>query len=116
VRLTVVSESRISGPHRLAKYTGTSGSTQGDTKEASPAPKAAKSDMFSISVPVTALMLIDLTQNFKLNNNHSIIVSPSTEGLLLKGEAIYCPDVIARSISDEAISRMIIPGYFSGQK
>jgi len=48
IRLTAVFESRISGPHRLAKYTGTKGSTQGDTKEANPAPKAAKSDISSI--------------------------------------------------------------------
>ncbi len=46
VRLTTVFESRISGPHKLAKYTGTNGITQGDAKETNPAPKAAKSDIF----------------------------------------------------------------------
>ena len=49
IRLTAVFESRISGPHRLAKYTGTKGSTQGDTKEASPAPKATNNDISSIT-------------------------------------------------------------------
>ena len=48
VRLTAVFELKISGPHRLAKYTGTSGSTQGDINEANPAAKAAKSEMSSI--------------------------------------------------------------------
>jgi hypothetical protein len=40
--------SSISGPHRLAKYTGTKGSTQGDKKDNSPAPKAIQSGIFSM--------------------------------------------------------------------
>jgi len=35
-------------PHKLAKYIGTRGSTQGDRKDNSPAPKATKNDISSI--------------------------------------------------------------------
>lgn len=47
-RLLAALVSNISGPARLAKYTGTRGSTQGDTKEAIPAAKAIKNDVCSI--------------------------------------------------------------------
>jgi len=42
--------SNISGPARLARYTGTRGRTQGDRKESSPATNANtnESDIFSI--------------------------------------------------------------------
>jgi len=58
-----VLRSRISGPHRLAKYIGTRGSTQGDRKEASPAPKATKKDIFSI---LRFVMIVLLDQKYSI--------------------------------------------------
>ena len=58
--------SNISGPQRLARYTGTKGSTQGDKKDKSPAPKAIKAGMCSITYSDSYLMLIDLGRNIKL--------------------------------------------------
>ena len=69
IRLIAVLESRISGPHRLAKYTGTKGSTQGDRKDKSPAPKATKSGICSIIYANNNLMLIDVAWNIKLGSN-----------------------------------------------
>jgi len=42
------SDSSISVPQTLARYTGTKGSTQGEKKESSPAPKATASETSSI--------------------------------------------------------------------
>ena len=46
-RLLLVLGSSISGPARLARYTGTKGNTQGVAKDRRPAPKAAQSDKSS---------------------------------------------------------------------
>ena len=46
--LLVIVASNISGPARLARYTGTRGSTQGDRKDSNPAVKATKGDKCSI--------------------------------------------------------------------
>ena len=35
-------------PHRLARYTGTRGSTQGERKDSNPAPKATNNDIFPV--------------------------------------------------------------------
>ena len=43
--------SNISGPYKLAKYTGTSGTTQGDRKDSTPALKAATIGMPVITYP-----------------------------------------------------------------
>ena len=48
IRFLVALSSNISGPTKLARYTGTSGSTQGDRKDNSPALKANKNDISSI--------------------------------------------------------------------
>lgn len=80
-RRTAVSDSRISGPQRLAKYTGTNGNTQGDTKEANPAPKAAKSDTFPTIYIKTCFMLIDLAWNIKFTS--------ICRGLVLGLEIVY---------------------------
>ena len=42
-------DSNISGPHKLARYTGTKGSTQGDKKDSNPALKATRRDICSIT-------------------------------------------------------------------
>jgi len=47
-RLLLALASNISGPARLARYTGTRGSTQGDKKDNRPALKAARSEMLII--------------------------------------------------------------------
>ncbi|MBA7703274.1 hypothetical protein ES703_112056 [subsurface metagenome] len=48
MRLLPALASNISGPARLARYTGTKGSTQGDKKDNSPATKAATNAILSI--------------------------------------------------------------------
>lgn len=47
-RIFFASPLNTSPPIKLARYTGTSGSTQGDTKESRPAPMATKAGMGSI--------------------------------------------------------------------
>ena len=42
--------SNISGPHRLARYTGTRGSTQGEKNDTNPALKAITIDAFSVTI------------------------------------------------------------------
>jgi len=63
IRIRWTLGSNISGPHKLARYTGTRGNTQGDRKDASPAPKATRSGIGSV---ISRLMLIELAQNIKL--------------------------------------------------
>jgi len=48
-RMPVLLASNISGPTKLAKYTGTNGNTQGDRKDNSPALKATIIDILSIN-------------------------------------------------------------------
>jgi len=48
-RIPVLLALNISGPAKLARYTGTKGTTQGDRKDNSPALKATIIDIFSIT-------------------------------------------------------------------
>jgi len=55
--------SSISGPLKLARYTGTNGNTQGEIKDSSPALKAMGSDVCSIIY--YKIMLFGLVQGVK---------------------------------------------------
>jgi len=57
MRILVTPAPNISGPAKVARYTGTRGKTHGDRKDNSPALKATIIDTFSI-----------LTDNFMLTN------------------------------------------------
>jgi len=48
-RLLAAPVSSISGPYKLARYTGTKGTTQGDRKDSTPALKAAIIEMLGIT-------------------------------------------------------------------
>lgn len=47
--LLAVPVSSISGPYKLARYTGTKGTTQGDKKDSTPALKAATIEILGIT-------------------------------------------------------------------
>ena len=69
MRMPVAFSCNTSGPARLARYTGTKGTTQGDRKDNSPALKATIIDIFSILI--ANLMLINLKLNIKSNNRQA---------------------------------------------
>ncbi len=79
--LLSVLASKISGPARLARYTGTKGITQGDKKLTSPAPKATKNGIFSIIYFTTTLMLIDLPYDIKFQGRATDKASGNCSGI-----------------------------------
>jgi len=79
--LRSVLTSKISGPARLARYTGTKGITQGDRKLTSPAPKAIRIDIFSIIYFTTILMLIDLPYDIKSKGRAAAKASGNCSGI-----------------------------------
>ena len=67
--------SNISGPYRLAKYTGTKGNTHGERKDNSPAPKANKGDAFSIIYSGSNLILFDFSLRYQVRCQVYLLLS-----------------------------------------
>jgi hypothetical protein len=73
MRLIEVFGSSISEPTKMAIITGTIGNTHGETKDTNPAPKAAKKEIFSIS-----LSPIPLYQSYLKTKHYVIFVNKNT--------------------------------------
>jgi hypothetical protein len=74
-RLRLTLGSNISGPYKLAKYTGTKGNTHGERKDNSPAPKANKGDAFSIINYGDNLILLDFNLRYQVRCQVSLLLS-----------------------------------------
>lgn len=74
-RLRLAPGSNISGPYKLAKYTGTRGNTQGERKDSSPAPKANKADAFSIIYSCDNLILSDFNLRYQVRCQVSLLLA-----------------------------------------
>jgi len=60
IRILAILASYIAGPYRLARYTGTIGSTHGERKDNKPALRATTIDIFSGIILQTTSMLVNL--------------------------------------------------------